>query len=156
MNRTPQTPRARHTARLHLSPEAPCPCGAVQQGRPARYGPCCARFIEDGEAAPSALELMRSRYTAYTLHAFDYLRQTWDPSTCPPDLGCDTDTPTRWLGLTVKQHVSDDDTHSRVEFIARYRSAGAGGGRAQRLHELSRFCRGDNGRWRYVDGDMLD
>lgn len=142
-------------SRVHLAPHAPCPCGALEDARPASYNRCCARFIDGAEPAPSALELMRSRYTAYTLNAFDYLRDTWDPSTCPPQLGEDDVRP-HWLGLTVKRHISSDAAHSQVEFVARYRSGGAGGGRAQRLHELSRFRRGDDGRWRYVDGDILE
>jgi SEC-C motif-containing protein len=142
--------------RLYLSPDARCPCGAPQAGKPGRYGSCCARFIDAAHAPPSALELMRSRYTAYTLNAFDYLRATWDPSTCPADLGANEDAPPRWLGLSVKRHVVDDDTHSQVEFVARYKSGGLGGGPAGRLHEVSRFTRGADGRWRYVDGDLLD
>ena len=39
---------------------------------------------------------------------------------------------------------------AEVEFVARSRSAG----RAQRLHEVSRFVRED-GRWYYLDGDLL-
>ncbi|MGE8489474.1 MAG: YchJ family metal-binding protein, partial [Paraburkholderia nemoris] len=39
-----------------------------------------------------------------------------------------------------------------VEFVARYKV----GGRAHRLHELSRFIRGEDGRWRYVDGDVSE
>ena len=41
-----------------------------------------------------------------------------------------------------------DAEHATVEFIARSKL----GGRAQRLHELSRFVREDE-RWFYVDGD---
>jgi SEC-C motif-containing protein len=29
-------------------------------------------------------------------------------------------------------------------------------GRAHRLHELSRFVRDEDGRWRYVDGDVSE
>jgi SEC-C motif-containing protein len=39
-----------------------------------------------------------------------------------------------------------------VEFVARYKV----GGRAHRLHESSRFIRGEDGHWRYVDGDVSD
>jgi len=37
-----------------------------------------------------------------------------------------------------------------VEFVARYKS----GGRAGRLHEVSRFVRED-GKWFYVDGEFV-
>jgi SEC-C motif-containing protein len=98
--------------------------------------------------APDAESLMRSRYSAFVLGRTDYLRATWHVSTCPQDL---TPEPgTKWLGLEVRQHQAVDASHAEVEFVARYRVAG----RAVRLHERSRFVR-ENGRWYYVDGDML-
>jgi SEC-C motif-containing protein len=51
--------------------------------------------------------------------------------------------------LTVKRHESADD-HATVEFVSRLRY---GGGKAQRMHEVSRFVRED-GRWFYVDGEF--
>ncbi|HEY4556374.1 MAG TPA: YchJ family metal-binding protein, partial [Lysobacter sp.] len=48
-------------------------------------------------------------------------------------------------------HVPDGE-RATVEFVARSR---AGGGPAQRLHELSRFVRED-GHWFYVDGTFVD
>ena len=98
---------------------------------------------------------MRSRYSAYVLGNEGWLRQTWHASTCPPDLS--TDAGTNWLGLTVKSHVQQDATHATVEFVARYKV----GGRAHRLHELSRFVfepreAGEAARWLYVDGDLRE
>jgi SEC-C motif-containing protein len=95
---------------------------------------------------------MRSRYSAYVLGASDYMRATWAPQTRPADLDANPDAPDapRWLGLQIKAFAPQDETHAEVEFIARYKVAG----RAHRLHELSRFIRGDDGRWRYVDGDV--
>ena len=49
----------------------------------------------------------------------------------------------------MRQHSVQDADHATVEFVARSKL----GGRAQRLHETSRFVRED-GRWFYVDGDM--
>jgi len=136
-----------------------CPCGGAapnpRSGAKApRFAQCCGRFIDGGEAAPTALELMRSRYSAYVLGATDYLRATWAPSTCSADLDADTDAPDapRWLGLQIKRFAAQDETHAEVEFVARYKV----GGRAHRLHERSRFERGDDGRWRYVDGDVSE
>ncbi|MBO9688891.1 YchJ family protein [Roseateles chitosanitabidus] len=125
-----------------------CPCGS---GRP--YDACCGvlhrAFAESGTlAAPDAQALMRSRYSAYTLDLIDYLLATWHPSTRPeslergqPDL--------RWLGLEVRRHERQDADHETVEFIARSKS----GGRAQRMHEISRFVR-ERGAWLYVDGQI--
>ncbi|CAG9175840.1 hypothetical protein LMG32289_03427 [Cupriavidus pampae] len=97
---------------------------------------------------------MRSRYSAYVLGLADWLRQTWHASTCPDDVAPEAGT--RWLGLSVKAHAQQDDTHATVEFVARYKI----GGRAWRLHERSRFVfesreQGEAARWLYVDGDML-
>ena len=89
---------------------------------------------------------MRSRYSAYVLGLEDYLLATWHASTRPAALNLGAETKPKWLGLEVKAHAAGDDS-ATVEFVARCRV----GGRAQRMHELSRFVRED-GRWYYVDG----
>ena len=88
---------------------------------------------------------MRSRYSAYVLGLIDYLLATWHPSTTPGELELQ---PVKWLGLEVRQVQAAGDT-GVVEFVARCRE----GGRAQSLHETSRFVR-QSGRWYYIDGQM--
>ncbi len=88
---------------------------------------------------------MRSRYSAYVLGLIDYLLATWHPATAPGELELP---PLKWLGLEVREAMQEGDA-GVVEFIARYREAG----RAQRLHETSRFVR-QVGRWYYIDGDQ--
>ena len=56
----------------------------------------------------------------------------------------------KWLGLDIRGGRQIDDVHAEVEFVARSRLNGKG----IRLHERSRFVRRD-GRWFYVDGEML-
>jgi SEC-C motif-containing protein len=136
-----------------------CPCAGALPGRstdarPPRFDTCCGPYLDGRAVAPSALELMRSRYTAYVLGRTDYLRATWDPATCPADLDIDADAPDapRWLGLQVKRFEPQDAQHAIVEFVARYKQ----GGRGHRLHEVSRFVRGEDNRWRYVDGDVSE
>lgn len=92
---------------------------------------------------------MRSRYTAYTLLNETYLLNTWHSYTRPRDLRLAEDTQGKWLGLQVKRHEQQDAEHAIVEFVAHYKI----GGRAQRMHEVSRFVRED-GRWFYVDGEV--
>ena len=89
---------------------------------------------------------MRSRYSAYVLGLLDYLLATWHPSTAPGDLALQ---PVKWLGLEVR-HAQTAGDAGVVEFVARCRDVG----RAQRIHEISRFVR-ENGRWYYIDGHML-
>ena len=122
----------------------PCPCGSR---RP--YAGCCGRWHAGPDTAPDAATLMRSRYTAYVLGRHDYLRATWAPETCPARI--EPDPPgLKWLGLDLRRHSVQDAAHATVEFVARHKL----GGRAQRLHERSRFeCRA--GRWLYVDGELL-
>lgn len=121
---------------------APCPCGSG-----ASYLACCGRWHVGPHAlrAPDAEALMRSRYSAYVLRLDDYLLATWHPQTRPPAL--DPDPPgLRWLGLEVRAHHLDAADRERVEFVARSKL----GGRAQRMHEVSRFVRID-GQWFYLD-----
>lgn len=122
---------------------AQCLCG-----RPVPLAKCCGRYLA-GDPAPDAESLMRSRYTAYVLRDEAYLLATWHPSTRPASLALDADAPAKWLGLEVKGHAVRDPDHATVEFVARYKL----GGRAHRLHELSRFVR-EGGLWYYVDGEM--
>jgi SEC-C motif-containing protein len=91
---------------------------------------------------------MRSRYSAFTFGLLDYLGQTWHPSTRPATIESLPED-LRWLGLEVRRHVQQDADHALVEFVARSKR----GGRAERLHETSRFVR-EEGRWFYVDGDV--
>ena len=90
---------------------------------------------------------MRSRYSAFVRDDLGYLLATWHASTRPAAL--EPNPPgLKWLGLAVRRHTVIDADHATVEFVARHKLAG----RAERLHELSRFVRED-GRWFYVDGN---
>jgi len=93
----------------------------------------------DGTAACSAEALMRSRYSAYVLGYWDYLRQSWHPDTRPSRV---SPTNTDWLGLTIVQA-----TATTVEFVAGFRE----GSKIMALHEISRFSH-SNGHWFYLDG----
>lgn len=124
-----------------------CPCGSNLS-----YAACCAP-LHDSAAASDALALMRSRYAAFVLGKEDYLLTSWHERTRPERLGLSDETPApTWLGLKILRHEQEDADHACVEFVARYR---VGGGRALRLHESSRFVRAQ-GRWYYVDGDVID
>lgn len=91
---------------------------------------------------------MRSRYSAFALGRVDYLLASWHPSTRPATLALDP--AVRWLGLEVRAQRSTGIEAATVEFVARSR---LGGGRAERLHEVSRFLR-EEGRWYYLDGEL--
>ncbi|MES2405774.1 MAG: YchJ family metal-binding protein [Pseudomonadota bacterium] len=120
-----------------------CPCGAT-----STFDSCCGRYLA-GEAAPTAEALMRSRYTAFTLLNEAYLLSSWHSSTRPASLDLHASPQPKWLGLKIVAHHIQDESHATVEFVARSKLAG----RAQRLHEVSRFVRED-GHWFYVDGEI--
>ncbi len=124
---------------------APCDCGA-----PAPYAACCGRYHAGPLhlQAPTAEALMRSRYSAFVRDLTGYLLATWHASTRPSALEPNPEG-LRWLGLEVRGHSQQDADHATVEFVARSKL----GGRAQRLHETSRFVR-EAGQWFYVDGKM--
>lgn len=138
-------------------PEA-CPCGGPS------LATCCAPFIAGSALPPTAEALMRSRYTAYTQKNASYLLATWHSTTRPLDPIIDEKEPIRWLGLEVKSalrlrqrkvDLPDDPDSDTVEFVARFKL----GGRAHRLHEVSRFLREPDPetgapRWYYLDGSF--
>ena len=91
---------------------------------------------------------MRARYSASVLHENAFILASWHPSTRPATLDTESDAQTRWLGLEVRHQAETGDT-AAVEFVARFKI----GGRAQCLHEVSRFVR-QAGQWWYVDGSF--
>jgi SEC-C motif-containing protein len=143
------------------SPSPGCPCG---NSLPILR--CCGPYIAGAALPPTAEALMRSRYTAYTMGMEDYLRATWHPRTRPTEPIIDKNEKIQWLGLEIKSalrlrqrkaDLPDNPDQDTVEFVARFK---AGSGRAQRLHEVSRFVRepdptiGNQLRWLYVDGSF--
>ncbi|VCU72515.1 hypothetical protein PIGHUM_04616 [Pigmentiphaga humi] len=120
-----------------------CPCGLGQA-----YARCCGRWHHGAQRlqAPDAPALMRSRYSAYVLGLHGYLLDTWHLSTRPAALEPDPDG-MKWLGLEVRSSAQRDADHATVEFVARSKL----GGRAHRMHEISRFVR-EAGQWYYLDG----
>lgn len=128
-----------------------CPCGSNNHNKQQTlFAQCCARFIVDATLPQHAVELMRSRYSAYVLGIENYLQSTWHPSTRPASPIIDQQDAIKWIKLVVLQHQQSDAKNSdnaTVEFVAHYKIQG----RAHKLHEISRFVR-EGGRWFYVNG----
>ncbi|WNB85131.1 YchJ family metal-binding protein [Cellulomonas sp. ATA003] len=117
-----------------------CPCLSGET-----YDDCCGPLHDGTVHAPTAVQLMRSRYSAFAVGDADYLLRTWHPTTRPADL--DLDPAVRWTRLDVLDVRAGGpfDTTGTVEFRAHHRVDGARGSQ----HEVSRFVRED-GRWLYV------
>ncbi|MCZ9883766.1 YchJ family protein [Arthrobacter sp. B2a2-09] len=121
-----------------------CPCLSGEQ-----YTECCGRFHRGDGDAPTAEQLMRSRYSAFVVLDSDYLLRTWHPDTRPAALDLDPDIEWRRLDILATRGGGPLDAKGTVEFAAHYRSDGERG--VQR--ENSRFLRIDR-RWYYLDGDV--
>lgn len=121
-----------------------CPCGSNNN-----YLECCGKFHQ-GQYAATPEQLMRSRYSAYTLGLMDYIQQTM---TSPANDDFDPvanqkwATSVLWLGLNIVNSDNHDDTGS-VEFVAAFLENDL----IQKIHEKSRFEKKDE-RWYYVEGD---
>ncbi len=130
-----------------MTDDVPCPCGSGAAERA-----CCGPIVA-GAAAPTALALMRSRYTAYVRGAIDHVVATHAAETRGAiDVAGATrwSADTRWLGLEIvaTERGGARDRDGVVEFIAR----GVTHGEPFAQRERSRFRR-DGERWYYVDGD---
>jgi SEC-C motif domain protein len=133
--------------------ELPCPCGSQ-----SLYGNCCEPYLLGLAVAPTAEALMRSRYTAYSQGAPEYLVKTLHPSKRrKPDKSelLESTATLQWIGLKIvkTQRGGIRDKKGMVEFVATYR------GKAflavpGELHERSRFLK-ENNQWFYIDGDIL-
>lgn len=117
-----------------------CPCLSGEQ-----YGDCCGRYHRGEAEAPTAEQLMRSRYSAFVMHDADYLLRTWHEDTRPDRLELDNALQWRRLDIVSTRRGGPLDTEGIVEFKAYFRD---GGGRGVQ-HETSRFVRRDR-RWYYV------
>lgn len=59
---------------MKLSVNQPCPCGSHQ-----KYKKCCKVF-HNGAWPSNALQLMKSRYSAFVAHQYAYIIKTTHPS----------------------------------------------------------------------------
>ena len=119
-----------------------CPCGSG-----IALDDCCGKWHQ-GQPAPSAERLMRSRYSAYALGLIDYLVATTLPAQQSAldranmrawSLG------STWLGLEVEGSELID-THAFVTFTARWHD----GDGEHRHRERSAFVQ-QAGRWYFID-----
>ncbi|MFD3300774.1 YchJ family protein [Aquipseudomonas alcaligenes] len=119
-----------------------CPCGSG-----IALDDCCGKWHQ-GQPAPSAERLMRSRYSAYTLGLIDYLVATTLPA---QQAALDRDSMRAWsLGSTwlcLEVEGSElIDTHAFVTFTARWHD----GDGEHRHRERSAFVQ-QAGRWYFID-----
>jgi SEC-C motif-containing protein len=123
----------------------PCPCGSSNT-----YENCCGSYIEKKQVPQTPEQLMRSRYTAYSLAKIDHIKHTMKGKALmgfnEPEAQKWAESVT-WLGLEVLKAESTASDVGFVEFIARFLEHG----QIKVIHEVSEFHR-EQGFWFYVDG----
>lgn len=128
-----------------------CPCNSGKS-----LSECCELFISNTKIPLTAEELMRSRYTAYTLHNVDYIAATNDPRS-NDDFDIEASRKwaqsSEWLGLEIisKDLGLETDTQGAVEFIAKFKFEGT----ERKHHELSYFEKINN-KWYFIDGKTVN
>ena len=100
---------------------APCPCGEKKT-----YMQCCKRYLSGKHNAPTAVALMRSRFTAFSKHQSAYIVRTASgtaAATLANQKNAICDENIQWLRLDIQQIIRGevDDTYGEVEFTAYYR-----------------------------------
>lgn len=118
-----------------------CFCGSA-----IPFQDCCQKYIDGREKAPTALALMKSRYSAYATHQADYLFDTTHSSQrqyySKKEI-LNWATANKWQKLEI---ISA--TENTVEFKAYFLDEN----NTNQVHyEFSTFIQ-ENGRWFYVDG----
>ncbi|RKD89990.1 YchJ family protein [Mangrovibacterium diazotrophicum] len=125
-----------------------CPCGSQKEAEQ-----CCLPIIYGKRDAETALQLMRSRYTAFTRADGAYLMRSHHSATRPVKDRKNIENWARsveWMGLVIlgtKAGEAPDNT-GYVEFRALYLEQGV----LHEIHEKSLFKR-ENGKWVYHSGE---
>ena len=129
--------------------DIPCPCGSNKN-----YSACCEPYLS-GNALPSTpVELMRSRYTAYTKRYIDYIFATMRDSALKNsdrEASRKWSKTSKWLGLEVFEHDQISDTDATVVFQVHFQQNNV----KQQLNEKAVFKKYDN-KWYYVGNIPLD
>jgi SEC-C motif domain protein len=104
--------------------EENCPC---QSG--LSYNDCCGPYHSGAREPLTALELLRSRYSAYAKQEIEYLRKTLVPveqSSFDAKTTRSWAAESEWLGLEIlrSEDGRDTDRQGVIEFLAKYRKKG--------------------------------
>ena len=124
---------------------ASCPCGSG-----LALEKCCLPYI-NGDFAPTAESLMRSRYTAFSRGNLDYIEQTLTEHAALSFNRVDMESAlpgTQWLGLDIRHTDGggSNDNTGTVNFAFHYQNQGRNFSQV----EIASFQRVD-GKWLYDD-----
>lgn len=126
-----------------------CPCNSAIE-----FSECCAPYLKGKKKPPTALALIRSRYTAHTFANIDYIQSTHHPDHRHEiDIASTREWAenSEWLELEIlsTEQGEENDEQGTVEFVARFNDAK---GNPINHHEVSLFRKLD-GDWYFVDAE---
>jgi len=125
-----------------------CPCGSD-----LKYSECCEPILKGEQAAETAQQMMRARYSAYATGETDYLLTSLHPDQRESH---DSESVLEWaknadwqgLEIVETQNGEADDSEGDVEFIAHFTH----NDNKEAHHELAHFKKED-GVWYYENGE---
>lgn len=122
-----------------------CPCGSQNT-----YESCCGLYLDKAQRPQTPEQLMRSRYTAYSLAKIEYITNTMRGKALLGFNHAEAKTwaeRLHWLGLKVINSYMETPDKGFVEFKATFLDRN----QLQEFHELSEFHK-EQETWFYVDG----
>lgn len=125
-----------------------CPCGSGKT-----YAECCEPLITGKSKALTAEALMRARYTAYVVHAIDFIINTCETGEQIAEIDRkateDWSNKSTWHGLKIlrTEKGTESDEEGIVEFEATYTQKGI----RDIHHEIAGFKKVE-GEWLYAEG----
>ncbi len=126
-----------------------CPCGSEKP-----FTHCCQPFLDGTQSPQTPEQLMRSRFSAFVTHNWQYVLQTWHPDHRPDCSIAELEAESikgRWLTLAVLlSHIDAGGTEGSVDFCAWFKDADG----LHLHHELSSFVL-QQGQWLYTKGRFL-
>jgi SEC-C motif-containing protein len=123
-----------------------CPCGSGLE-----LAKCCQPFIQGKQKPATAEQLLRARYTAFTLAEVDYVLSTHHSRTRHEVKREEIEEwakGSEWIGLKIVQSEAgkESDNQGTILFCAQYRADD----KDQDHWEQSYFEK-ENGEWRFLD-----
>lgn len=130
-----------------------CPCGSLK-----KYKKCCKIFHDDIKKPSNALELMKSRFSAFAFFKSDYIIKTTHQQNS--DFSLDTLTWKTDIELFCKNTIFEkleilDFIDAEFESFVTFKATLFQNKKDISFIEKSRFLK-ENNIWLYVDGEFLD
>jgi len=122
-----------------------CPCNSNKN-----YQICCAPYHKGNLHAPTAVALMRSRYSAYVLNNLKYIYRTWDKNSRPPLKILQQDNSQQFTHLVILNTSKGniEDNIGTVEFVASYIIDN----KDQTFqHQENSYFEKHNNKWKYIN-----